>query len=180
MPESYIIAIRVTAILTILLFNKVLFVNVLLGKAKKRAGARAPEDLYQVRPEDVTAEDKSEQERAQRMVNNDMENIPYGMIIAWGAMLCISFVTDGDMRETFSITHIIFYSFFVLARYAHSFTYKNSLSVPRSIAYLIGTLSVLAMGVNGAVASFHIEDVIVSGANIDFGHGAMAVDSTMF
>lgn len=66
-------------LVTVLLVFKFWLTNVMAGGAKGKAGARAPEDTFQnaaPTPEDVAALD-----RANRIVSNDLENIPVGLIL---------------------------------------------------------------------------------------------------
>jgi uncharacterized MAPEG superfamily protein len=152
-------ALRATALLSILLWTKVAFTNFGLGGAKMNAGGRAPEDTYQKSAEEVTEEAKVAQDRAQRIVNNDLENIPYTMALAWGSMICIFFM-DGSVpartRDQHSMAQIILYSLFVVARIGHSVAYAKGLSYPRTAAFVLGFMSTFAIGINGVVASFGV------------------------
>lgn len=149
-------AIRATAVLTIMLWAKVAATNLGLGGAKLEAGGRAPEDTYQKSDEEVSEEAKVSQDRAQRMVNNDLENIPYTMVMAWGSMFCIYFGGDEDVRDQQAKAHVVLYSLFVASRIGHSYTYAKGLSVPRTAAWFLGFLCSFGLGINGAVASFRI------------------------
>ena len=91
-------AIQATSILSVILWMKVVVVNVGLGGAKMKAGTRAPEDTYQLKKEDVTPESMQLQDRVQRMVNNDLENIPYTMVLSWCALFCI-YLGSGSTTE---------------------------------------------------------------------------------
>jgi uncharacterized MAPEG superfamily protein len=154
--NSTIQAVRATAVLTILLWTKVVATNLGLGGAKLLAGSRAPEDKYQKSAEEVSEEAKVSQDRAQRMVNNDLENIPYTMVMAWGSMFCIYFGGDVDVRDQQALAHIVLYTLFVVSRIGHSYTYAMGLSVPRTAAWVLGLLCSFGLGINGAVAAFRI------------------------
>mmetsp|Transcript_29796 Transcript_29796/g.65594 ORF Transcript_29796/g.65594 Transcript_29796/m.65594 type:complete len:161 (+) Transcript_29796:114-596(+) len=154
--SMHVQAVRATAVLSILLWTKVAATNLGLGGAKNEAGGRAPEDTYQKKSEEVSEEAKVAQDRAQRMVNNDLENIPYTMVMAWGSLFCIYFGDDDAVRDQQALAHIVLYSLFVVARFGHSITYAKAWAYPRTLAWLIGFMCTFAIGVNGAVASFKI------------------------
>ena len=154
-------ALRATAVLSAVLWFKVCATNIGLGGAKNNAGTRPAEDTYQKNAADATEEDKTNLDRAQRIVNNDLENIPYTMILAWGSVYCIgqlqmkyglkvsSYSADGH-----ALAHIVFYTIFVISRVAHSIVYIKGLSTPRSIVWLFGALCSFGIAINGAIASF--------------------------
>jgi len=132
-----------TAILSLLLWMKVAVTNVGLGGAKNNAGTRSPEDTYQ-NSEDVSEDAKEKEERSQRIVNNDLENIPYAMILAWG------FISS----NVSIMVHIILFSLFVIMRFAHTITYACKLSTARSVVWFIGFLCTFGIAINGVVAVF--------------------------
>ena len=85
-------------------------------------------------------------------MNNDLENIPYTMVMAWGSVLCIAFGgSDGN-----AIAHIVLYSLFVLCRIGHSIVYTMGISKARSLIWLVGVLCSFAIGINACIASFGI------------------------
>jgi hypothetical protein len=79
---------RCSMIITILMAVKFWISTVYSGSAKHKAGMRAPEDKTQ--NQNPTADDIATAERAQRVVQNDLENVPIGLILIWGAALCIA------------------------------------------------------------------------------------------
>ena len=84
-------------------------------------------------------------ERWKRIVMNDLENIPMGLIILWVNPLC-----DANGIVT-SICAIIF----AVCRIAHTIFYLYSLQPFRSIAYFIGVLSIFAAGINLIIGSLN-------------------------
>lgn len=153
----HVTALRSTAILSLVLWTKVVATNLGLGGAKNNAGTRAPEDSYQKKSDEASPEATAAQDRAQRIVNNDLENIPYTMALAWGAMFCIFFVGDEGFRDAQATAHIILYALFVGCRFGHSYFYANGYSVPRSVVWFTGLLCSFAIGINGAIAAFQID-----------------------
>ena len=143
-------ALQATAVLSAVLWFKVAATNVGLGGAKNNAGTRPAEDTYQKDAGDASEADKANLDRAQRIVNNDLENIPYTMVLAWGSMYCIGFTgADGN-----ALVHIVLYSIFVASRIAHSVVYIKGMSTLRSLAWLAGALCSFGIAINGAIASF--------------------------
>uniref|UniRef100_A0A7S0FQL2 Microsomal glutathione S-transferase 1 n=1 Tax=Minutocellus polymorphus TaxID=265543 RepID=A0A7S0FQL2_9STRA len=152
----HIQALRATATLSILLWAKVAATNLGLGGAKLNAGGRAPEDTYQKSADEVTEESKVAQDRAQRIVNNDLENIPYTMVMAWGSMFCIYSMDNESVRDQHAMAQIILYSLFLVARIGHSVAYAKGLAYPRTAVWMLGFVITFAIGINGAVASFGV------------------------
>lgn len=144
-----------TAILTVLLWTKVFATNLGLGGAKNNAGGRAPEDTYQKSKGDASETDVANLDRAQRIVNNDLENIPYTMVMAFGSAVIIYFVDAKDGYDL-SLSHTVLYAVFVTARIGHSITYAKGISVGRSLVWLVGVLASFGIGINGAIASFRL------------------------
>jgi len=62
-------AVQATAVLSAILWFKVFATNIGLGGAKNNAGTRPPEDTYQKNAAEATEEDKTNLDRAQRIVN---------------------------------------------------------------------------------------------------------------
>lgn len=148
-------AIQVTSILSIILWAKVFATNMGLGGAKNNAGGRAPEDGYQTPASEASDEAKVSMDRAQRIVNNDQENIPYTLVLTWGALYCLN-AADASSVEGNALAHIIMFAIFVACRIVHSVVYSKGLSTARSLVWLIGALCSFGIAINGAVASFKI------------------------
>lgn len=154
-PDRIAQAVQATAVLSVLLWTKVFVTNIGLGGAKMYAGTRPAEDTYQKSAETATEEEKQNLDRAQRIVNNDLENIPYTMVLAWGSIYCIgSAAARSGGVDSAALAHIALFTVFTVSRYAHSIVYMRGLSSARSIAWLIGALCSFAIAINGAIASF--------------------------
>ena len=154
MSSMFTQAVQATAVLSAVLWFKVFATNIGLGGAKNNAGTRPAEDTYQRNAADATEEDKSNLDRAQRIVNNDLENVPYTMIIAWGSVYTIGLVGSSSSADSHAMAHIVLYTIFVVSRYAHSIVYIKGLSTARSIVWLFGALCSFGIAINGAIASF--------------------------
>jgi uncharacterized MAPEG superfamily protein len=143
-------------IVTVILWLKVLYSNVILGGAKMKAGKRAPEDTYQSSSDKVKPEAIAAVDRCQRIVNNDLENIPYGLITAWAAIFSIGKAVASGGSSDYYTAHAVLIIAFAVSRIAHTMTYAMALSYARSIAWVLGVLSVIGMGINGIIASFMV------------------------
>jgi len=124
-------------------------------------------DKQQTTKDDASDEAKEAQDRAQRIVNNDLENIPVAIGIAWGVSFCIflKFVTDifdedyEDERSdsnTLGVSLIVGFSIFTFARYCHTAFYMFGLALPRTIAYLLGVLMMVGVTIVGLIAAWSI------------------------
>lgn len=86
--------------------------------------------------------------------NNDLENIPMGLLVMWASILCIAITQTGDAQYGHSIAHIVLAVMFTFARVSHTVTYALKLTSARTLSWTVGVLGVLAMSVNAAVAAF--------------------------
>ena len=145
-------AFQVNAIVSLSLWLKVLYSNLMLGGAKMKAGRRAPEDTYQMTADKVKPEAIADVDRAQRIVNNDIENIPYGLILGWISLFCATRNTTVD--EALLTAQGVLIVVFGAMRIAHTIAYKFALSYARSIFWLGGVFAVTGLGIIAIIASF--------------------------
>ncbi len=82
--------------------------------------------------------------RWQRIVLNDIENIPMGLIVA-----IISISTRGN--EWVNVVSLVV---FTLSRLLHTYFYANAIQPHRALAYFGGVLSTLVMAINGVFGVF--------------------------
>lgn len=149
------VAVQSTMCVTVLLFLKSVFCNMALGGAKKAAGLRVIEDTYQ---QQGNKEAEMNADRWQRIVNNDLENIPIGLSVAWASLLTIILLAPTSSDHIYAQTVLVV--LFCTCRYLHTYAYFAKLSVFRSLTWFVGMLSVLALALNGTVAAF--SDPLVS------------------
>lgn len=81
-----VVSLQTASIVTLVLFIKFYVSNFSLGAAKGRAGMRPPEDQWQAA--EIGEDAKQAADRAQRIVTNDLENIPFGLIFLWASGDC--------------------------------------------------------------------------------------------
>ncbi|OQS07651.1 hypothetical protein THRCLA_00352 [Thraustotheca clavata] len=148
--------VQVVAICTVLLYIKYAITTLVGGMKKFASGNRPPEDgnSAQDGPKqdfglhldgDEVDKAKLEDLRWQRIVANDLENIPIGLIMAWAAV-----VTGGDSKRT-TIAIIIF----TTARFLHTLAYALAYSKARTAMYMIGLICILILGENVIAGSYN-------------------------
>ena len=160
------VVLKHTAIVTGTLLLKFQFTNFLLGGKRIESGARPPEDekLFGIKagPQDFDGtskvlafekrdDEKSlekvrkaqlEERRSARLVMNDLENIPLGLIVAWMDVLCGGHPT----------VHILCVWLFCLGRCTHSYAYMKALQPMRAIGFGFGLLSTIILAMNAVLA----------------------------
>jgi len=138
-------SLQVAAVSTAILFTKVFCANAYLGWIKFQTGTRPAEDgkAYgnvigngaevqgKTNKSQLGEADQDSLSRAERIVGNDLENIPLGLILIWAALIC------NDSEELFQGTTIAF----VLGRVGHSISYGCALSYLRTTFYVIGLIA---------------------------------------
>ena len=72
---------------------------------------------------------------------NDLESIPITLIIAWASLL----------SPWSAKAHSLLVITYTVARVLHTVSYANSLQPHRAIAWFVGVLTMLFLGVNGVV-----------------------------
>lgn len=81
-------------------------------------------------------------QRSQRVIGNDLENIPITLVVMWVAGIVVS-----QTGDSLAIAQLIWLAkLFWIARVAHSVTYSSAIPVVRSIAFLAGCYSSFHMG----------------------------------
>jgi hypothetical protein len=129
--------------------------NIHLGAMRLLAGKRPKEDTYQrkagnVRPEDLAAED-----RARRIVSNDLENIPFACIITVASLCCLVACKRYSLHVSFQWhcgVHCASLFAFTALRFAHTIAYSRKASYPRAIIYFNNVIAVFILALNAADA----------------------------
>ena len=129
---------RMYAITAIVLALKMSAISVAQGRARVAAGVFVnPEDAKLFNATQAP-EEAPEVQRAARAWNNDLENIPIFLILAW------IYVAAGLSATAFVVYCVVF----VAARVAHTVCYLNSIQPLRTIAYTVGAVATLALMVH--------------------------------
>ena len=137
---------------TAILFFKHVWTLTMQGGAAIKANERIEEDYAALglpRPLEVTEEAKADDKRWRRIVANDLENIPLGLIVLWSAAMATS--AEGSDA---GIGVIILTVVFTVARYIYTYCYVKALQPLRTIAWMTALLAVVTAAVLGIVVSF--------------------------
>lgn len=148
-------ALKVTALVTAALWGK--FFLTVSGQGKQRflSSNRPPEDgrwgiHNKEKPTGFGLNDSpasmkeqvEKQQRWDRIVMNDLENIPIGLIVSWAS----AFVSGLDgTSDGFSTLHIVGVLMFGVGRVGHTISYINALQPHRTWSYATALLGVFLM-----------------------------------
>ena len=153
---------QAVAVASALLYAKYFAVSIVSAKKKFATGNRAPEDaaaepgkpqsfgLATSANEGTSLLSASETAAAiedirwQRILANDVENIPLGLVLAWGA------ATAGG-NATVTVTAV---AVFTAARFLHTIAYANGWLYPRITGFTIGAFSLFTLAGNAVVGAF--------------------------
>jgi glutathione S-transferase len=157
---------QATMLATVILGFKAFFTMMIQGGNRFKGGYRPPEDaalglnktLGKGRTQGFGIQEKPEKEadpeklkkaqeieaRWARLVLNDLENIPIGLITAWGAL----------QSPLFPKVHAALVLIFAAARVGHSYFYANAMQPHRARAWMVAVACMLLMGINGLIGCF--------------------------
>ena len=110
--------------------------------AKFKTGTRAPEDL-DPKAKEGTKEDVEHDDRCKRICMNDLENIPLGLLVAWGSLLC----------QKNNQTHMYLVAGFTGFRFLHTVCYTYKLMPWRGLAWFGGLFCTFGMAINGVMGT---------------------------
>lgn len=95
----------------------------------------------------------AEEQRWNRVVMNDLENLPLGLIVAWASYHCCA--AQARTTSVF-VAHNVMVIFFLVGRVGHTLAYAYALQPWRSLMYMLGLLGVAGMGILGFVSSLMV------------------------
>lgn len=109
-----------------------------------------PEDYEKLglpRPLAVSQEAVDKEQRFRKIVSNDLENIPMGLIVLWAAA--------GSAYNTGTQTTVLVCAvLFTAARFAFTYSYMHALQPWRTLAWALGTGSIIVGGCVGTVSAW--------------------------
>ena len=144
----------VTSACTLFLVFKFCLTILIQGGKRFRSGTRPPEDAKlslakgspqhfglskAAEPSDRAMKAEADDVRWQRIVLNDLENIPLGLIVAWSSLL-------SPFSETVHSAAILL---FTVGRTLHTYSYARMLQPARAIVWVLAILSTFVMAING-------------------------------
>lgn len=136
---------------TTALFVKLFLTSAALGLRRFKVGGRPPEDGsigtalkvetaqgLQVSSQ-ATPEALAEFRRWERILANELENIPVGLACLWGSLLCLLFAAGSTaQQEQLALAHAVLSLSYAGARSVFTVCYAASLQPWRSVAFLVG------------------------------------------
>ncbi|KAI8851780.1 hypothetical protein BC829DRAFT_487842 [Chytridium lagenaria] len=156
-------AFKATMIATAILVLKFIITVSIQGSTRFGAGSRPPEDdvfdmfteewskgakqsfgVMTGKTEDKIRKEKLIEIRWSRIVMNDVENIPIGLIVAWATLL--------SPASAYLQSMIVY--LFAISRVCHTIVYAGGMQPHRSITYIAGWVAITAMMANGIAGAY--------------------------
>jgi len=147
-------ALQATAVSTAALVFKMLLTLSKHGHTRILAGCRPPEDVSlfpKAGKQDFVGDAKMSEsdspktklakmneKRWTRIVLNDLENVPFGMIVSWGALLC-----NGNPT-----VHTYGTLLFAVSRILHTVFYAGEIQPHRAVAWFGAVVAMFGMSIN--------------------------------
>jgi len=129
------------SIITFLLFFKFFYTATFQGTKRQRA----PEDKIQQPTQADATKAFDDSKRWERIVMNDLENIPWGMIMMWACVLV----------QADRVTTLVAAAVFLVARVLHSICYIYQLMPWRTYCWALGVLANFTLGINLIFGAFN-------------------------
>jgi glutathione S-transferase len=96
----------------------------------------------------------AEEARWNRIIANDLENIPIGLVTAWASLLA----AGASQRQACATAHNVCVLVFLVGRVGHTYCYAHKLQPARTYAWTLALLGVMAMAFNCFAASILAAD----------------------
>merc|ERR1712028_86867 len=157
------IVLKSNAICMLILVFKFYITIMRQGKARVVAGSRPPEDeaLFGAKAgkqcldgslkfkenDEKGIQARQVEQRWLRLVMNDVENVPLGILVSWGSAICLQATHEWCVN-----VHVTCVWMFTVGRVAHSFAYAYGLQPHRAIGWFAGVVGIMGMSINACVA----------------------------
>merc|ERR1712195_33144 len=151
---------KTTMICSVVLLLKQLFSNMGTGGARVKSGGRPPEDqkLFtkegnqdfdghgrESSPEQTLADQNTM--RKLRIVQNDLENVPIGMLLMFISLL---------VSSQYPTSHMVFTILFTFSRIVHTVSYELKLQPHRALGWFGAVIAMLGFAVIGIMGIMNI------------------------
>lgn len=134
---------------TFVMWLKFLITLFIGGSKSHQTGNRTKEDLKSDKNyNEVTQEMKDEEIRWWYIELNDIENLPYALIIFWAARYLVVNNSGGQL------TLCIAFPIYVVVRILHTFAFANAWLILRVICFATSLTCMMVAGLDGIVCSF--------------------------
>ena len=151
-------SVQCAVVATAVLYVKFWITTAIQGKKRFEGGGRPPEDQkFGLQDGDVEQNFEAttqEATRWNRIVANDLENLPLGLLLVWSCALAQGVSPNANGNDAFSSWHIAFTSAFVAGRIGHTVCFAYSLQPYRTISYTVALIALLSLAVLSVVAVF--------------------------
>lgn len=148
---------KASSCVTLILFLKYFISNMRWGFAKGKANLRAKEDFNN--NANATADDVERANHAGRIIQNDLENLPIGLIVIWASLLTVNasytVLEDG---EAACLTHLVFTCLFCIFHVLHTIIYELKLGLPRSLVFVLSMCSLFGLMILMIVCAFYLPE----------------------
>ena len=147
--------IKTSALVTFLIYLKFFISNMRWGFLKGQANLRATEDS--MNNANATPDDVDRANHAGRIIQNDMENFPMGLVVIWAGVVTISgSFMYLDAPEGFCTAHLIFTAMWAALRVIHTIVYELKIGLLRSVTFMLSMCCLFGLMILTVVAAFHL------------------------
>ena len=148
---------KASTCVTLILFLKYFISNMRWGFVKGKANLRAREDFNN--NSNATADDVERANHAGRIIQNDLENLPIGLVVSWASLVTVvASYTSFEDGEAVCLTHLVFTCLFCIFRVLHTIIYELKLGVPRSIVFVVSMCSLFGLMILMIVCAFRLPE----------------------
>ena len=148
---------KASSCVSLILYLKYFISNMRWALAKGKANLRAKEDPNN--NANATADDVERANHAGRIIQNDLENLPMGLVVIWASLLTVNsaYSSVADL-EPYCLAHLAFTCMFCCFRVFHTVIYELQLGLPRSIVFMLSMCSLFGLMILMVVAAFNMPE----------------------
>ena len=148
---------KASSCVSLILYLKFFISNMRWALAKGKANLRAKEDPNN--NANATADDVEKANHAGRIIQNDLENLPMGLVVIWASLLTVNsaYSSVADL-EPYCLAHLAFTCMFCCFRVFHTVIYELQLGLPRSIVFMLSMCSLFGLMILMVVAAFNMPE----------------------
>lgn len=148
---------KASTVVTLILYLKYFISNLRWALAKGKAGQRAAED-FNNNPNGTQA-DVDRATHAGRIVQNDLENLPMGLVVIWASLITVNTsYMSLNSPEAVCVTHLVFTCMFCALRVLHTIIYELHIGLLRSIVFVLSMCSLFGLMILMVVAAFFMPE----------------------
>lgn len=102
--------------------------------------------IYKTDDKEKIKKYQEEDKRWIRLIQNDIESIPIGLIIIWCSIFCSCNV----------LIHSLSIWIYVLCRIIHTISYAYAIQPYRAISWLVGITMMISMLLNSCISAYYL------------------------